>query len=136
MHVHTAIDAIEPAHTGQQRPLADEPKPLPFEYQPLSLDADAFRLVKILPGSDETIIRCNMRNTNIHEEHYFCFSYTWELKNPSHEIEINGRIATIARTYGSSCALPAQPAFKSHCGSMLYVSTNHTIPKRIIKLEG
>jgi hypothetical protein len=93
------INAINPAHTGavgQEEAFSEKRKPLPFEYQPLDLGAHSIRVVEIMPGSEQAIIRCNMRNTHIEEEEYVCLSYTWEPKNPSHEIEINGEIGTVA----------------------------------------
>jgi len=93
------INAINPAHAGtvgQEDTFFEKRKPPPFEYQPLDLGAHSIRVVEIIPGSEQAIIQCNMRNTNIEEEEYFCLSYTWEPKNPSHEIVINGEIGTVA----------------------------------------
>jgi len=91
-------NAVNPAHTGtvgQEDPFFVMRKPLPFEYQPLDLGAHSIRVVEIIPGPEQAIIQCNMRNTHIEEEEYVCLSYTWEPNNPSHEIEINGEIGTI-----------------------------------------
>jgi hypothetical protein len=91
----TAIGDINPAHAEQKRRVSEKAELPPVEYKPLSLDGNSFRVVEILPGPDESIIQCNMRNTTIEEEEYLCLSYTWQPDNPFHEIEINRRIATV-----------------------------------------
>ncbi|KAM3083671.1 hypothetical protein ACMFMG_002212 [Clarireedia jacksonii] len=60
-----------------------------FEYQSLDFSTDSIRLLEIVPGPEEAIIQCNIRNANMTEA-YICLSYTWEPRNPSHDIEING----------------------------------------------
>jgi hypothetical protein len=79
---------------GQGDALFEKRKPI-FEHQPLDLDADSIRVLEIIPGSEQAIIQCKMRSTLIEEEEYVCLSYTWEPKNPFHEIEIDGKICTV-----------------------------------------
>jgi hypothetical protein len=68
---------------------------LQFEYEPLNLDSNTFRTIKIIPGPEETPIKCSMRNTSMEDEDYVCLSYTWEPRPPFHDIELNGMILTI-----------------------------------------
>jgi hypothetical protein len=72
-----------------------KPSLLPFEYPPLNLGTNNFRIIKILPGPEETPIQCTMRNTSMEDEDYVCLSYTWEPKQPFHDIELNGMIIAI-----------------------------------------
>jgi hypothetical protein len=55
-----------------------------FEYTSLGFEGNLFRVVEILPGHDESIIQCSMRNTTIEDGEYFCLSYTWQPDNPFH----------------------------------------------------
>jgi hypothetical protein len=67
------------------------PPPLStFQYTPLDHAIDSIRVLEIVPGPDESIIRCRMRHTTMSESSYRCLSYTWLPSHPVHEIEVNG----------------------------------------------
>ncbi|KAF2689880.1 hypothetical protein K458DRAFT_356249, partial [Lentithecium fluviatile CBS 122367] len=66
-----------------------------FEHDPLDLIEDSIRLLQILPGNDEDLVRLEMWNTAVTESSYVCLSYTWQPSHPEHEIRINGYSFTV-----------------------------------------
>ena len=59
-------------------------------YQPLDLTADSIRVIHVLPGPEQSVIRCTLQNTTIAETTYACLSYTWNPSSPEHMIEVEG----------------------------------------------
>lgn len=63
-----------------------------FEHPPLELDQDAFRLLKVSPGSSLEPINCDLYSASIPEKdgRYIALSYTWGLSETGHHLSING----------------------------------------------
>ncbi|KAF1979949.1 hypothetical protein BU23DRAFT_637603 [Bimuria novae-zelandiae CBS 107.79] len=61
-----------------------------IRYEPLDLDTDAIRLLRILPDEAGKPIRCTLRNTMITAERYTCLSYAWQPDYPRRTIEVDG----------------------------------------------
>ncbi|PQE16194.1 heterokaryon incompatibility -domain-containing protein [Rutstroemia sp. NJR-2017a BVV2] len=94
----SSTDIADGFHVNQDNQViipASQPSLPAFECQPLNLDSNTFRTIKIIPGPEETPIKCTMRNTSMEDEDYVCLSYTWEPRLPFHDIELNGMILTI-----------------------------------------
>jgi hypothetical protein len=66
-----------------------------FRYAPLDHMTGSIRLIQILPGPEDSVIRCEMLHTTIYEATYTCVSYTWEPEYPKHNIEINGHVLSV-----------------------------------------
>lgn len=63
--------------------------PRPFKHQPLDNPHTSIRLLKIHPGSGETV-QCGLTQGALGDRPYQCLSYTWAPDKPRHQILVNG----------------------------------------------
>lgn len=75
--------------------LSETAELLPVQYEPRDPESDSFRVIVTIPGLEEHMINCEMWYTSIKDEERISLSYTWLPSTPSHEVRINGRIATV-----------------------------------------
>lgn len=60
-----------------------------FEHDILDTKGRNIRLVRILPGSSDSTIQCEIKHQALQEDH-ICLSYAWGDPEPTHEILIGG----------------------------------------------
>lgn len=63
--------------------------PRAFKHQPLDDPRTSIRLLKIHPGSGDTI-QCGLTQGLLGDRAYYCLSYTWAPDKPRHQILVNG----------------------------------------------
>ncbi|KAF2106671.1 heterokaryon incompatibility protein-domain-containing protein, partial [Lophiotrema nucula] len=70
---------------------------LDFRYAPLDLSTDTIRLLKVLPGPDNSTIECNLLHCTISElPSYTALSYSWDYSGLKIGINCNGKSLWIA----------------------------------------
>jgi hypothetical protein len=71
--------------------------PLPsFQYQPLELDKQVFRLIQVRPQKPDSPIEIDLWHSNISNK-YRCLSYMWGDQTEKHDILLNGRAFRVAK---------------------------------------
>jgi hypothetical protein len=71
--------------------------PLPsFQYQPLELDKQVFRLIQVLPQKPGSPIEIDLWHSNISTK-YRCLSYMWGDQTEKYDILLNGRAFRVAK---------------------------------------
>ena len=68
-----------------------------FVHKPLDLSQSNIRLLRILPGRQQDVIRCTLRHVSRHKHEYVCLSYTWGDAEPSHTILVNQKSFKVRR---------------------------------------
>jgi hypothetical protein len=74
---------------AQERPDLSTLSLSDFEYEPLDYITDSTRVLEVLPGADDDVVRYTMIPVTISGTQYTCLSYTWLPEYPKHDIEVN-----------------------------------------------
>ncbi|KAH7086568.1 heterokaryon incompatibility protein-domain-containing protein [Paraphoma chrysanthemicola] len=66
----------------------------PFQYDPLDLSSQMFRLLKVHPQRPDRHIEVTMWHSDMHTE-YRCLSYVWGKSNDCQPITLNGQLFNV-----------------------------------------
>jgi hypothetical protein len=70
-------------------------RPRTFKHEPLDYGTDSIRLIEVLPGQEDGVMKYQIRHATISTAAYRCLSYTWHPRYPLHEIEIDGCLMSV-----------------------------------------